>query len=124
MNEPSVGRLQAVVLDCPDPSALAQFYAGLLGLAVDSTDDEWVSITGNGARLSFQRVEGYRPPEWPGQVVPQQLHLDIEVDDMQRAHDRALELGARQTDPSVDPLSADFVVYLDPAGHPFCLFQE
>jgi hypothetical protein len=27
----AVGRFDTVVLDCPDPRALAEFYAGLLG---------------------------------------------------------------------------------------------
>jgi hypothetical protein len=27
----AVGRFDTVVFDCPDPPALAQFYAGLLG---------------------------------------------------------------------------------------------
>ena len=35
-----VGRFDTVVLDCPDPRALAAFYAGLLGQdVVDDGDD-------------------------------------------------------------------------------------
>ena len=31
----AVGRFDTVVLDCPDPRTLAEFYAGLLGQEID-----------------------------------------------------------------------------------------
>ncbi|WP_330278127.1 hypothetical protein [Lentzea sp. NBC_00516] len=46
------------------------------------TDDEWATlITSNGRRVSFQRVDDYSPPSWPGQEHPQQMHLDVTVTD-------------------------------------------
>ena len=49
--------------------------------------------------------------------MPQQLHLDIRVEDVEEAEGKVLGLGAK-------PLpgeGGDFRVYSDPAGHPFCL---
>ena len=69
--------------------------------------------------LAFQQVEDYRPPQWPGQEVPQQAHLDVRVKDLDEAERQVLEIGATSLDRGTDA----FRVYLDPAGHPFCLVQ-
>ena len=79
-----VGRLAAVVYDCADPRSLGGFYAALLGREVRDTGDDWVTLSADppgGPMLAFQRVDGYRPPRWPGRRHPQQAHLDIEVVD-------------------------------------------
>ena len=47
------------------------------------------------------------------------MHLDIEVDDLDAAGARAVAAGA--TLAGYQPQD-DVRVYLDPAGHPFCLF--
>ncbi|MER6310588.1 VOC family protein [Streptomyces sp. NPDC001739] len=116
--------LGVTVLDCPDHAALAEFYAQMLGWRVTRGDeDDWIEVVGpHGRALAFQRVEsGYRPPQWPGQDVPQQLHLDFDVAraDIDEAERKVVGLGAKlvQHDEGV----RDFRVYLDPAGHPFCL---
>lgn len=118
-----IGQLRSVVIDCPDPRALAGFYAELLGLPVSSdSDDEWV-VLGGGAgqpRLAFQAAPGLRAPDWPDPQRPQQFHLDVLVDDVDAAEKRVLALGARRLPGEGD----DFRVYADPAGHPFCLVWQ
>jgi catechol 2,3-dioxygenase-like lactoylglutathione lyase family enzyme len=122
----AVGRFDTVVLDCPDPRALAEFYAGLLGQEIaDNGDDSWQSLRGDGSgvTLAFQRATNYVAPGWPG-GPPQQLHLDLTVDDFVAAHQGALALGATALSPSSEPTpgqTSGFRVYADPAGHPFCL---
>ncbi|WP_030893332.1 VOC family protein [Streptomyces sp. NRRL F-5053] len=123
-----IRRLQAVALDCPDPLRLAEFYAALLGGRVvpDPDDPEWVEVHGfEGTPLAFQRVQDYRPPEWPGQRTPQQMHLDFDVDDIEADEKRVLELGATVLE-RTDELypETNWRVYADPAGHPFCLCQH
>ena len=49
------------------------------------------------------------------------LHLDILVDGLDAAGAHALEAGAVLA--SYQPQD-DVRVYLDPAGHPFCLFVQ
>jgi len=39
-----IGRMHHVVLDGPDPAALAAFYSALLGLPVTYRDDDWVVV--------------------------------------------------------------------------------
>ncbi|MDH6227202.1 putative enzyme related to lactoylglutathione lyase [Streptomyces sp. MJP52] len=120
-----IRKLQAVALDCADPVRLAEFYAALLGgrVVAGAEDADWVEVHGfEGTPLACQRVDGYRPPEWPGQERPQQLHLDFDVDDLDGEEERALALGAtvlERTD-RIRP-GANWRVYADPAGHPFCL---
>ena len=120
----AIPTLGTMALDCPDPVALGEFYRRLLDWGPIEADDEvrWVNLDNpaGGAGLAFQRVSGYRPPEWPGQDVPQQAHLDLQVDDMEAAHERALGIGAKLLDDS----RQGFRVYADPAGHPFCLCQS
>ncbi|MGI5189950.1 VOC family protein [Promicromonospora sp. CA-289599] len=84
---------------------------------------DWVELRGfDGTPLAFQRVEGYRPPQWPGQESPQQVHLDFDVDDIEADERRVLELGATLLE-RADQVrqEANWRVYADPAGHPFCL---
>lgn len=121
-----IGRLGAVVLDCPDPAALAAFYAELLGGTVEIDNDEqgeWVDLRREGEQdLAFQRVSGYRPPAWPDPERPQQFHLDIAVERaaMDGAEKRVLELGATLLEGDLDG-TRNWRVYADPDGHPFCL---
>ena len=61
-------------------------------------------------------------PRRAGLTPPQQIHLDLWVEDFPSAHDRVMSLGAKVLKPAQDSDSADnFQVYADPAGHPFCL---
>ncbi len=99
--------------------ALARFYGALLDWKVDDSDPGWTDIRAeNGNCISFQRVDGYAPPVWPGQEKPQQLHLDVIVDDLDEAETAVLGLGAVKHEHQP---GTTFRVFLDPAGHPFCL---
>ena len=115
--------MRSVVLDCADPRKLAAFYMELVGGEIAYADDEWVNLRGEGlVPLSFQAVRNHRAPDWPDGDPPQQFHLDVTVDDVDEAEERVLAIGA--TKHSVQPGEAEdgnFRVYLDPAGHPFCL---
>ena len=63
-----IGRLDTVVIDCPDPDC----------------------------RVSFQLVPDLQPPQWPDPQHPQQFHLDVEVDDIEAAEPKVLALGAQR----------------------------
>jgi catechol 2,3-dioxygenase-like lactoylglutathione lyase family enzyme len=114
----AIGRLHHVILDCPDPAALAAFYSRLLGTPISYADDDFVVVAANDrtSGLAFQRAPDHRPPTWPDPAVPQQIHLDVMVDDQEAARAAVLELGAVE-------LAGDHV-FADPAGHPFCLIRR
>ena len=117
--------LRGVVLDTPDPPALAAFYVRLLGFAYRERSPEWVVLLSpdGGAGLHFQREEHYRPPVWPAGPgdVAMMAHLDVEVDDLDAAVAWARECGARVAGSQPQE---HVRVCLDPAGHPFCLYVE
>ncbi|GAA1276310.1 VOC family protein [Sphaerisporangium rubeum] len=117
---PPIATMRAVVLDCPDPRALARFYSAVIGWPVTYEDDDWVTLAEDGAgyRISFQRVEDHRPPVWPGSAHPQQFHLDVTVVNRAEAGRQVEALGAQK---HAHQPGKDFTVYTDPAGHPFCL---
>ena len=117
--------LSAVVLGSNDPSGLATFYERLLGFERTTDEPDWVMLKapGGGAGLSFQREEFHNPSTWPAGPTDQQMqaHLDIAVDDLDSAGERAREAGATLAEHQPQ----DHVrVWIDPAGHPFCLFLE
>jgi len=115
----SVARFPSVVLDCDDPGRLATFYGALLDWQV-SADDGWGEVRNAAGDqcICFQRVDRYRAPDWPGQDVPQQMHIDVMVDDLDTAEAAVVALGATRADHQP---GTTFRVFLDPAGHPFCL---
>ena len=108
-----------MVIDCPDPARLALFYSELLGLAVTYRSDDWVVISEDDhtSGFAFQSAPDHRPPDWPDPRRPQQMHIDVMVDDVDRAAQQVLELGAT-------PLLEGDHVFADPAGHPFCLIPR
>ncbi|WP_238694254.1 VOC family protein [Nocardioides daphniae] len=114
--------MRTVVLDCPDPRALADFYADLVGGEVTSAEDDWVVLELDGWRFAFQRAEDFVAPTWPTGERPQQFHLDVTVDNVDAVEPQVLALGAMKHDVQPGVEAGDtFRVYLDPAGHPFCL---
>ena len=117
-----IGSLDVLVIDCPDPRELARFYSKVLGAEIVGFDEDWAELVLPGQNrpiVAFQRVENYNKPQWPTQDVPQQMHLDVKVDDFDTAEPAVLELGATKTGSE----TPTFRVYLDPAGHPFCLIK-
>lgn len=123
-----VARFRSVVLDCPDPRELARFYSAVVGGTPEGEDEDpgWVVLqVPGGPRLAFQQARDLTPPEWPrSDRNAQQFHLDLDGGatwaEMDAAHERVLSLGARPLDLE-DREKKDFMVYADPAGHPFCL---
>ncbi|MFD3332795.1 VOC family protein [Streptomyces sp. NPDC058700] len=121
-----IAELQCVVLDCPAPRELAEFYASVLGGEVDRPDRRWsldaawsTLHTPGGLVLCFQGVPDHRPPTWPDPERPQQFHLDFGVPDLDAAQDHVLARGATVLDEGDG--RRGWRVYADPAGHPFCL---
>ena len=115
--------LSTVVLDCPDAHALADFYGRLLGWPVKVAEPDWVLLEGpvGGTALAFQTEAQYVRPTWPAGPGDHSMmmHLDIEVEDLEAAGAHAVALGATLAE--YQPQD-DVRVYLDTAGHPFCLW--
>lgn len=131
--------LRQTVIDCENARQLAEFYRQLLNLEYRTGDQppapgqpdprgqDWLVLVRPAGEpvLAFQQVKRLPVVTWPDGPVPQQMHLDLTVDnlaELDAQHERALALGARLLrDRSNDP-DEPLRVYADPAGHPFCIF--
>ena len=124
-------------IDCADPINLANFYSSITGLKVDITTENtdsnivWVELKDNQGipKLAFQKVANYKAPTWPEGPIPQQLHLDFAVKNLDETEVELLKIGAVKTDfqpgsPKTNDYSTEFRVYLDPEGHPFCIIHR
>ena len=124
-------------IDCSDPINLANFYSSITGLKVDVTTENtdsnivWVELKDNQGipKLAFQKVANYKAPTWPEGPIPQQLHLDFAVKDLDETEIELLKIGAVKTEfqpgsPKTNDYSTEFRVYLDPEGHPFCIIHR
>ena len=117
-----VGWVREVVLNTPDPAALAAFWSDLLGGRPTEWYDGWTTLEPppNGLRLSFQRSD--RP-----EVDDSAVHVDVLVEDLSAAHRRVLAAGAEFVGERWSPRPDErgervpWRVYRDPAGHAFCL---
>jgi predicted enzyme related to lactoylglutathione lyase len=119
----SFARFSLVALDCRDPHALAAFYQRIVGGEIKATDasPDWVELAiDSSSDLGFQLDPEHRAPEWPD-GLPQQVHLDFEVADLDEAERYAIDAGAITA--RVQPEPDSWRVMLDPAGHPFCLVK-
>jgi Glyoxalase-like domain len=114
----AIARFPSIVIDCPDAGALAAFYSALLDWKTEVTPYGVDVRADYGQCITLQQVDHYTPPQWPGKELPQQMHLDVVVDALDAAEAAVLELGA--TKHEYQP-GTTFRVFLDPAGHPFCL---
>ena len=124
MPDASIGRWGSVQVDCTDPVALAMFWGRVLGTEVRDTFGDpphYVALgptAPSGPWMSFQRV-----PET--KAMKNRLHLDVNVEDLDRASALVEELGGFGT--SVSDLHEHgftWRVVTDPEGNEFCLILE
>jgi catechol 2,3-dioxygenase-like lactoylglutathione lyase family enzyme len=108
-----------VNLDCADPAALVDFYHAVLGWEITYRDENYGMISANGTAIGFGKVADYQLPRWPEADSPKRFHLDLSVDDLDKAEASCLELGAGK--PEFQPGADRWRVLTDPAGHPFCI---
>ena len=142
--------VRQVVLDCPHPRTLAEFYRELLGYTYRPGDEppasgqpdplgsDWLVIrpqaadATSGRGIAFQQTDDYAPPVWGAGGAPsatsgqrQMVHLDMTVPDLDsltRQRDRATRLGATVLHDRSGDEEEPLYVLADPAGHPFCIF--
>jgi catechol 2,3-dioxygenase-like lactoylglutathione lyase family enzyme len=120
MEEAMIGQMSGFALECPDPAALAAFYAEVTGAPLVYESPDWCSLELNGdLHLSFQLSDDYRPPTWPDPHSSMQYHLHVRVADLDEAEAAVVALGAARFPDQPSPDTAR--VMADPVGHVFCL---
>ncbi|SDY14085.1 hypothetical protein SAMN05444365_101809 [Micromonospora pattaloongensis] len=116
-----IASLAMVSLDCADPAGLARFYHRVLGWEITHSQDEYAMISDGQTSIGFGRVDNYTPPAWPDPATPKRYHLDLYVDDLDKAETQCREWGAGK--PDFQP-GETWRVLTDPAGHPFCICRR
>lgn len=111
-----IGRRHHTIVDAARPRECAEFWSAVLGEPITYDDGDFVVVASDAetSGLAFQLAPDHVAPTWPDPGVPQQMHLDVVVEDPAVAGFEVVGLGARH-------LGGD--VYADPAGHPFCLVR-
>jgi len=112
-----------VVFDAADIDAESRFWAAMLEGRVLDDDPRFHVVTDQDHNwvIGVQLAPDHTPPGWP-EGAPQQVHIDLHVEDAKSAIAEATRLGAR-----VLLADGDFAdehghyVMADPAGHPFCI---
>jgi hypothetical protein len=115
----ATARLGAVSLDSDDPNSLAEFWRELLELEIVFESEDFFALSGADVLITTQRVANHQPPDWPETTIPEQIHLELAVSDLNAVEGRAVGLGA--TKASAQPNPDVWRVLHHPAGHPFCL---
>jgi hypothetical protein len=90
---------------------------------VADDDEGWHSVLdGEGRwRMGIQHAPDHQPPTWPDPTVPQQVHLDLHVQDPVAAHEQVMACGARLLQDADPTATEGYRVYASPAGNPFCV---
>ena len=85
---------EIIVFDAADLEAVSGFWARLLDGQVEKEDDWHTVYVGGVPRYGVQLAPDHVQPDWPD-GSPQQIHLDLYVEDINGGHRHALASGAR-----------------------------
>ena len=91
----AAARRGCLALECDDPLELGSFWARVLGGEVAFQSEKTVIVRSDWVWLAALKVDDYRPPTWPANGVPKQIHLDLSVEDLDAAAVEAVQAGAR-----------------------------
>jgi catechol-2,3-dioxygenase len=114
-------RLDAVVIHCRQPAALASFYAELLGLPVNQEDEAAVAAGTLGSDESVllgtrDALHVWLTPAREQRPAPGRIHLDVRLDGPEDLA-RLMALGATH---QWDDPQRRWTVLADPEGNLFC----
>jgi hypothetical protein len=105
-----------VVVDCRDPAALADFWAGALERQSGDGGDGWASLPGE-PHLFFVQVDDERR----GKL---RWHLDWDSPDRERDVERLVGLGATRLSDRQEPaMGLEWTTLADPEGNEFCVVR-
>jgi hypothetical protein len=116
-------QIRGVAIDCDNISELANFYSRISGQPIFYQSDDFACLNLATYWLTFQHVDHYVAPTWPTSESPKQFHLEIWTDDIDGGEQLVLDYGATKSDNQPSP-DDSWRVYIDPAGHPFCLTRN
>ena len=114
-----------LMIDCANAERARDFYANLMGWEKTIAFDHLAVKTEIGMTILFAETDiPYMPPVWPEEPGEQQkqMHLDLTVDNLPSAVDKALHLGATKAAKQYG--GEGCITMFDTEGHPFCLCKR
>jgi predicted enzyme related to lactoylglutathione lyase len=115
-------RISHIAFDCSDATALARFWAAVMGWDVSPESTAELAVVGGPSR----------PPEAPPMLfnrVPEEktaknrVHIDLETDDLAAGTERLLGLGASFIHDKFE-YDTRWTTFADPEGNEFCLVHR
>jgi predicted enzyme related to lactoylglutathione lyase len=107
-----------LVLDCADPTVLAEFWGPALDYVSVGEAGAYVALVPNGRsgpKLLLQRVAEPKS-------VKNRMHLDIEAADIEAESGRLVELGATRVERGAcSEHGSTWILMADPEGNEFCV---
>jgi predicted enzyme related to lactoylglutathione lyase len=106
-------------LDCSDLDRMVRFWTEAADLVVEGViEGRYVALAGHGVTLTLQRV-----PE--PKTAKNRMHLDLLVEDLEKAVARLESLGAtRLTVSARQEFDQRWYVLADPEGNEFCVAPD
>ena len=109
-------KLYEVVVDSTDPSAVAQWWHGVLGGELGGNEEKGWAWLDQLPGVPFENIVFVRVPE--PKTGKNRIHLDVEVDDVQPLLDHGATV-LREPDDDIS-----WHVLADPEGNEFCAFAR
>lgn len=120
-----------ISIDVPDLAEGVRFYSEAFGLAKLAQPVPGVAVLKLGATTVclLQKKAGSKPSPHTQDLRRYErhwtpVHLDIHVEDLARARERAVRAGAVEEQVFVDAEHGSAVFCSDPFGHGFCLIEH
>ncbi|WP_148714412.1 VOC family protein [Chitinolyticbacter meiyuanensis] len=116
-------------IDVPDLDAAIAFYTDGLGFALSRRfDDEFAELQAGDLLVYLlqkpvgsEPAPGAAPRDYTRHWTP--VHLDVRVDDVTAATERAVAAGATLESPPAAKPYGELAMLADPFGHGFCLIH-
>jgi predicted enzyme related to lactoylglutathione lyase len=121
----------SVSVDVPNLAAGVRFYSEAFGFSKKSEPVPGVAVLSAGASeiCLIERPAGSSPSSQTTETRHYErhwtpVHMDLHVDSLNEALERALNAGAKQEQLFQDPEHGSVAFCSDPFGHGFCLIQR
>jgi catechol-2,3-dioxygenase len=119
-----VSYLEAIVINCRDPAALAPFYSRLLGLRIDPGDEAAIAAGTLGESESVllgarDALHVWLTPARDLAPAPGRIHLDVRLETAEEI-DAIIAMGATR---QWEGPGGRWTVLADPEGNLFCLIH-
>ena len=111
-----VGELAYIIIDSNDNELLASFWGNVLGLEITQRSGPYIDLAPSSKQspvISFQKVDEQK-------VSKNRLHLDVKVEDLEKATTMIQSLGGKLVQECFDE-PFRWRVMADPENNEFCI---